>query len=201
MQLSIERNLPEDLAAISFERGAKIVNIDAAQLGHQPVGAARRNAPQPEIVDPILAPSADDVVALGNFLEEYRNVGRIMLQVAIHGDNVLAAGVVESSGQSGRLPKIAAQLHDGHSAIDGGNLAQQRKRAVDGTVIDQHHLKRLSARLHHGLEPRVEVGDVLLLVVEGHYDGIFEHSTFNYTAAGRKNRSASCGADTPVRRL
>src|ERR1017187_1485732 len=106
MQLSIERNLPEDLAAISFERGAKIVNIDAAQLGHQPVGAARRNAPQPEIVDPILAPSADDVVALGNFLEEYRNVGRIMLQVAIHGDNVLAAGVSNPAANPAVCPKL-----------------------------------------------------------------------------------------------
>ena len=146
------------------------MDVDAAQLGHEPVGAARGEAAQPEIIDAILAPAADDVVALGNFFEEQRNVGGIVLQVAVHGDDVFAAGVVESSGEAGGLAKIAAQLDDGHAAVDGGNLAQQRERAVDRAVIDQHHLEGLAARFHHGLKPRVEVGDVLLLVVERNYD-------------------------------
>ncbi len=80
------------------------------------------------------------------------------------------ARVVEPGSEAGGLTKITAQLDDGHATVDGGNLTQQRERAVDGTIIDQHHLEGLAARFHHRLKPRVQVGDVLLLVVERNYD-------------------------------
>src|ERR1700690_412497 len=48
VQFAVERNLIENFAAISFEGGAEIVNLDAAQLGHQPVRNAGGNAPHPE---------------------------------------------------------------------------------------------------------------------------------------------------------
>ena len=72
------------------------MNIDAAQLGHQPVGAPGRNPAQPEIIDSQLAPAAYDVVAFGNFLQKNRDVGGIVLQVAVHGDDVFAASVIEA---------------------------------------------------------------------------------------------------------
>src|ERR1700678_927217 len=79
MQLPVERNLIQYFAAIGFESGTEIVNIDPAQLRHKPVRAARGETAQPEIVDAIFTPSADDVVALGNFFEEQRDVGGIVL--------------------------------------------------------------------------------------------------------------------------
>jgi len=91
-------------------------------------------------------------------------------QVAVHGDDVFAAGVIESSSEAGGLAKIAAQLDDGHAAVDGGDLTQQRECAIGGTVIDQHHLEGLAAGFHHGLKARIQVGDVLLLVMERNYD-------------------------------
>ena len=99
MQLTVERHLLKDVAAVGLEGGAEVVDIDAAQFGHQPVGTTRRNAAQPEIVDALLAPSADNVVAFGNFLQEARDVGGIVLQIAVHGDDVFAAGVVETGRQ------------------------------------------------------------------------------------------------------
>src|SRR5450631_3872492 len=98
VELSVKRNLPENFAAVGFKGGAEVVDVDAAQLGHEPVGATGRKAAQPEIVDAILAPAADDVVALGNFLEEQRDVGGVVLQVAVHGDDVFPPGMVESCG-------------------------------------------------------------------------------------------------------
>src|ERR1019366_8621602 len=112
----------------------------------------------------------DDVVALGNFFERQRDVGRIVLQIAVHGDDVFPAGVVESSSEAGGLTKITTQLDDGHATVNRGNLTQQRECAVVRAVIDQHHLEGLAAGFHYGLKPRVQVGDVLLLVVEGNYD-------------------------------
>jgi len=121
-------------------------------------------------INAILAPSADDVVAFGNFLKKQWNVGGIVLQVAVHGDNVFAAGVVESGGQAGSLSEIAAQLDYGYATVDGGYLAEQPECAVDGAVIDQHHFEGLAASFHYGFEARVEVGDILLFVMERHYD-------------------------------
>src|SRR5581483_282126 len=99
VQFSVERHLLKDVAPVSLEGRAKVVNVDAAELRHQPVRTTRRNTAHPEIVDALLAPSADDVVTLGNFLEEHRDVGGIVLQVAVHGDDVLAARVIEAGGQ------------------------------------------------------------------------------------------------------
>src|SRR5215475_8017389 len=99
MQFAVERDLIENFAAVGLEGCAKIVNVDSAELGHQPVRAAGGDAPQPEIVDALFAPAADDVVTLGDFFEENRNIGGIMLQVAIHGDDELAARVIETGGE------------------------------------------------------------------------------------------------------
>src|SRR5271168_5069966 len=39
MHLTIQRDVVDHLTAISLERGAKIVNVDAGKFSHKPVGA------------------------------------------------------------------------------------------------------------------------------------------------------------------
>src|SRR5262249_14580647 len=148
VQLAIQWNLLDDFATIRFECGTEVVDIDAAELGHQPVSAARRDTAQPEIIYAALAPPTDDVVALGNLFEENRNVGRIVLQIAIHGNNVFAASVIKPGSQRGGLPKISAQLDDGHSAVNGCDFAQHVERAIGGTVIHHHDFEALPVSLH-----------------------------------------------------
>ena len=58
VHLAIERNVLDHLAAIGLEGRAEVVNVHAGKLGHQPVGAARGNAPHDKVVDPLLAPAA-----------------------------------------------------------------------------------------------------------------------------------------------
>src|SRR6266566_6000241 len=130
VQLTIQRNLLENVSPIRFKGRAKIVNVHSAQLGHQPVGAARRNTAQPEIIDPLLAPAADNVVTLGNFLQKNRYVGGVVLQVAVHGDNVLAARMVKASCQRGSLAEVAAKSYHRHTAIHRCDFAQQVKASV-----------------------------------------------------------------------
>ena len=50
------------------------------------------------------------------------------------------------------------------------HFAQQREGAVVGAVIHQHHLKGFAAGLHDGLQASVQVGDILLFIVERYYD-------------------------------
>src|SRR5437763_16644501 len=96
MQLTIKRDLLDQFATISFKRGAEIVDINAAQLRHEPIGDARWNAPDHEVVDALLTPAAHDVVAFFQFFQEERDIVGIVLQVAIHRDDVLSPGIVES---------------------------------------------------------------------------------------------------------
>src|SRR5215469_15367688 len=184
VQFSVERHLLDDFATISLEGSAKVVDIHAAQFRHQPVRDARRNAPQPKVVDAVLAPAADDVVALADLLNEHRNIGRIMLEVAIHGDDVFAAGVVESSGEAGGLSKITAEFHDGHPAVDSCDLAQQLERAIGRTVVHQDDLEALAVRFHDGFKAVIEVGDILLLVMQRDHNRILCHGRFYYTGKG-----------------
>jgi hypothetical protein len=178
VQFAIERNLVKNVAAVSLKRRAEVVNIHAAQLSHQPVRNLRRNAAHPEIIDANLAPAADNVVTGGNLFQKQRDVGGIVLQIAVHGDDVFAAGVVKSGGEPGSLAKVAAQLDHRNAAVDGCNLAQRGESAVARTIVHQNNFKRLAGRFHHRFQAVIEVGDVLLLVVQGDDDGVLGHDLF-----------------------
>src|SRR5271169_5697546 len=122
VQLAVKRNLLENIAAIGFECSAEVVDIDSAQLGHQPVGATGWNTAKPEIIHAMFAPPADNVVTLVDFLEKNRNVSGVVLQIAIHGDDVFAAGMVETCSQGGGLSEIAPQAHHQDPAVYRGNF-------------------------------------------------------------------------------
>src|SRR5579863_835298 len=110
MQLTVERNLLENLPPVGLERRAEVVNIDAAQLGHEPVRNPGGNAAHPEIIDTIFAPAADNVVTGRNLLQENWNIGGIMLQIAVHGDDVFPARVIKTRSQPRGLAEISPEL-------------------------------------------------------------------------------------------
>ena len=99
VQLAVERDLVKNLPAVGFESRAKVVNVHTAQFCHEPVGATGGKTAEPEVINAMLAPAADDVIALGNFLQKQWDVGRIVLQIAVHGDDVFATGMIETGGQ------------------------------------------------------------------------------------------------------
>jgi len=82
MHLAVQRNVVDDLAPVGLEGCPKVVNVDARELRHEPVGAARRNAPHHEVVDALPAPTADDVVAFFQFFQKQGNLAGIVLQIA-----------------------------------------------------------------------------------------------------------------------
>src|SRR5579863_2616630 len=90
VHLAVERDVLDDFAAIGLEGSAEVVDVDAGEPGHEPVGAARRNAAHDEVVNAILAPAGNDVVAFLEFLEEAGNLIGIVLQIAVHGEDELA---------------------------------------------------------------------------------------------------------------
>src|ERR1700678_2517111 len=165
VQLAVERNLFQNLAAVSFKRRAKVVNLHAAQLGHQPVGDAGRNAAHPEIIDTDFAPAADDVVTGGDLLQKNRDVRGIVLQIAIHGDDVFAARVIKSSGKPCGLSEVAAQFHHRNAAVHGCDFAQHGEGVIARSIVHEHDFEALASRLHYHLQAVIKIGDILVLVV------------------------------------
>ncbi len=175
MQFPVERDFLHHGATIRLESGAKIVQLHAAQLGHQPVGDLGRDAPHHEVVNALFAPSADDVVALAEFLQKQRNVMRIVLQIAVHGNHVLAFGVIETRRQRRGLPEVAAQFHDNHAAIHGCDLLQHPERVIAAAIVHKYQLKRLAGGFHYHLQPIIELGDVLFFVMKWDDNRVLGH--------------------------
>jgi hypothetical protein len=70
VHLAVKRDVLDDLTAVGLEGGAEVVDIDSAEHGHEPVGAARWDAAKDEVVAALGAPAADDVVAFFELGEE-----------------------------------------------------------------------------------------------------------------------------------
>jgi len=64
VQFAVEVHVLQDFGAICLEGGAEIAQGDAAGLGHEPVGDARRDFAHDGVIHPVLAPAAGDIVAL-----------------------------------------------------------------------------------------------------------------------------------------
>ena len=69
------------------------------RAGHEPVGDARGDAAEDEVVGALGAPAADDVVALFELGEEVGDLVGVVLEVAVHGEDEVALGVVEAGGE------------------------------------------------------------------------------------------------------
>src|SRR5579872_34617 len=123
VKFTVKRYLLENLAAVSLESSSEVVNVHAAQLGHQPVGDAGRDTAHPGIIDAHLAPSADNVVTSSYSLEKKWDVRGIVLQIPVHSDNVLPPRVIESGGQSRGLTEVSAKLHHRNATVDCRDLA------------------------------------------------------------------------------
>ena len=100
-----------------------------------------------------------------------------MLQIAVHGEDELAGGVIEARRQRRRLTEIPPQLHHQHTAVDGSYLFEELVSAVFGTVIYQHQLKAVRHLFHNLLQAGIQNGDVFLFIVIGHNDGVFRHNS------------------------
>src|SRR3981081_1618149 len=123
----------------------------------------------------MLAPAADDVVALFELGEEVGDLVGIVLEIAVHGEDEVPLGVVEAGGEGGGLAEVAAKLDDENAAVYGGDLFQQAVGAVAGSVVDEDQFKRFADLFHFGFGAIVEGGDGFFFFMERNDDGIFRN--------------------------
>ena len=86
VQLAVEPHFGKYFAAITFQPAIVVVQPHARQPTHQPVEGPRGKHFVPRIV-PHFFPAADHVVSRGQHGKQFRNLGRIVLQIGVERDD------------------------------------------------------------------------------------------------------------------
>ena len=170
MHLAVEAQPLHHLGAHRLQRAPVIVEMDPGGRGDDPVREPRGDLLRDRIAT-LLAPSADHVVSLVQLGDEAWDVGRIVLEVAVGGDDDLAAGVVEAGGEGGGLPEVPAQSQHPHPRVHGLEREQPLQGRIGGSVVHENDLVGLAEGDEARRQLPVQIGQVLRLVVDGDHDG------------------------------
>ena len=119
VQLAVDDDRVDHIAAVGLEAAVEVVQRDAGRLAHRPVEEARRQ----RLVEGVLAallPAGHEVVALLERRDEVGDLGGVVLAVAVHRDDDVAAGGGEAVRERRRLAEVAPQLDDAHVVTSFG---------------------------------------------------------------------------------
>ena len=120
-----------------------------------------------ERVAPLRLPARDEVEPLVELGEQPRDLGRIVLEVAVDRDDDLSLRLLEAGLQRRRLAEVPPQPDDADAVVRGVQPGQRRERAVGGAVVDEDDLPGLVERVERRGQLVVEERDAPLLVVHG----------------------------------
>jgi hypothetical protein len=111
------------------------------------------------------------VVSLVDLREQPRNVGRVVLQVAVDRDDDVAARVLEARRERRGLAEVLAQREHSHVGIFGVDRAQDLARAVGRAIVHVDDLVGMAGLAQGRYEFRVERTQVVALVADRNDDG------------------------------
>ena len=141
VHLAVKPHALQHAAAVGLQRAAEIVRADAGEPGDQAVGEPRGNLARDQSVLAILSPARNDVVTGVDLVEQPGNVRRVVLAVAVDGNEDLTARLVERGRQGRGLTAVTPQQDDPHmlrvAALDQVELG---RRSVGRAVIDKDQL-------------------------------------------------------------
>ena len=142
VHLAVQTHALHDLRAKDLQRAAVVVQVHARNGGDQTVGDHRRQPARDELVLSVLPPAARDVVAALDHLDHRRNVARIVLQIAVRGDDEPSARVIEAGRERRGLAEIAPQPDHPQMRIAGLQLRQDLEALVRAPIVDDDELVR-----------------------------------------------------------
>ena len=169
VQFAVEIEIVDHLAAVGLQGAAVVVQLHAGDPGDQAIGQQGGQQPAQGRILAAVAPAAHQVKTLVQLLQQQRDVGRIVLQVAIEGDDHLAAAGVKTGCHRRRLAVIAPQPHRHQLRHCRRQLAQQLGGAIPGAVIHQHQLEAQPQGAHVAEDALHQWRQTLLLVEQGHH--------------------------------
>src|SRR5688572_13037495 len=109
----------------------------------------------------------EDHVRAGQVVRyELRNDFRLILQIRIHQNHGIAAGIVERGAKGGLVAEISGQHDDPDARIALDRLFEQLTRAIRTSVVDEHDFVRPAVdAVEDGQQSVEQLGNDFLLVV------------------------------------
>src|SRR5260370_14631372 len=130
VQLTVEPYLAKYLRPITFHPAVVIVKSNSHELTHQII----KHSTRPDLVPGIVAnslPATNDIQALLQRDQNERHSLRIVLQIAIEGDDGIAANFAEAGRQSRGTAKVPAKANPMNTLI----VRRQFPDHVPGPVL------------------------------------------------------------------
>ena len=170
MQLAVDSQVLGDLGAEDFQGAAVVAQVYAAQVTNDPVGDAARDFAEEGTILAVDALANDEVplITVPDEGQHGGQVGRVVLEVTVHGSDEIAPGHVDARHQGEALAVVLAELHDDEAGVV--DTLQFPDGPVGAPVV---HVDDLVLHLPRqgGVDPVDEGADVLALVVNGDYYG------------------------------
>ena len=171
MHLAVQLQRLDDLGAECLQRAAVVVEVDAGRERNHPVRDHRRQPPREEGILAVLPPPAGDVVAAIERRDERRDVARIVLKVAVGGDDHASPRVVEAGGERRRLAEIAPEPDHAQPVVDRLQLPENLKALVGAAIVDHDDFVGASPRPERQGQLGVELQEARRLVANRDDDG------------------------------
>ena len=128
VHLTVKRHPFDNRCPISLQRTPIVVNRNPCQLGDNPISSHRRHTPRPKLILPLLPPTTNQIIASVKLSQHARNVNRIILQIAIHADDVFTARILKTRRHCRRLPSILLKPNNPQTAPAANRNLQPRPR-------------------------------------------------------------------------
>ena len=125
------RQPADDLGPVGLQAAVEVVQPQAREPARDGVEDARRDPPG-ERVAALRLPAGDEVEALLELREQARDLGRIVLEVAVDRDDDVALRLLEARLQRGRLAEVAPQPDDADvvvRSVQPGQRARTSRRS------------------------------------------------------------------------
>src|SRR5439155_22958733 len=105
MELSVEPTALHDLGAVRLQAAVQVVEPEPRDAASDPVEDARRHAAR-DRVPAMRLPPGYEVESLVELREEARDLGRVVLEVAVDRDDDVALRIREAGGERCGLPDV-----------------------------------------------------------------------------------------------
>src|SRR5215472_14786371 len=165
MHLAVKLNALQRLPPIGFQGASIIVQMNPRNRRDEPVGQRTRQLALERGVLPSLPPARDKIVAFIQFGQELRNIGRIVLEIAIHGDEDISLGKTNPGHESRRLTGITAQLDK--AQLRPRKLPDNLARLISAAVVHDDDLVGKAETFQAAKESRQELLQAVRLVENG----------------------------------
>ena len=149
------RRPSSDLCPVGLQPAVHVVQLQARDAPADGVEDPGQDSASQRIA-PLRLPAGDEIEPLVELGEQARDLGRVVLEVAVDRHHRLALGLRETGGEGGGLAEVPPQADDAGVVRVRVQARQRRERPVGRAVVDEHDLPRLVERVERRLHLVVE---------------------------------------------